>query len=203
MAHTTNAAFPPPTWLPSLPLMVIAFLGCLLFLPNLSQADNNVNTTEAPLDKKFGYLLIQLDVGGTAPSLQYSRYSDSRKRGKSQSLKLKTHDQEFLMVPLAKGNYRVEHIEAPMYDFPYKKDTKQETTWRFTVQEQKVNYFGKLTIHPEREQHYVEIQRSNNIGELLFSKREALTSLIGAYELVTATPFRDDFYPYYTEEAKQ
>lgn len=154
--------------------LTLLFSSLILGASHTNAANNrglellNAETTN-PIKKKggYGYLLLEVSVEGSAPSLEIrklssnpslnNKYATSRETYK---LDLKNKPPGFYYVPLKQGYYQVTHINAPFYNLPYKLDTK----WGFTIVKNHINYAGKVTISEDRTSNSVDAQIINRFA---------------------------------------
>ncbi|WP_045856294.1 hypothetical protein [Teredinibacter purpureus] len=183
--------------------LVASLLALLVYTCPVAFAQNSEAETPPlypPLEKHFGYLLIELDVGGIAPAIEYSRRSSS---SGAVTLKLKGIDKRFLLLTAKKGAYHVTQVHAPLYDLPYRMDTKGQPYWQFDIEAGKINYFGKLLIEAERATDDVIVKRLNHLGKTLEDIQTEYAGLIADYPIVSAAGYRDDFYQALMDSSKE
>lgn len=153
-----------------------------------------------PLNANQGYLLVDLDVGGVAPSIHVLRTSGS---GIETTIQLKDREKGFLLMPMKKGKYQITRVNAPYYDLPFWIDTKFEKDWAFTIEEKKINYIGKLIIGKNRGARSINVNLLNRIATDLDKIEKEYTDLIQLNPLVTNNRTRDDFFKHYYQQDAQ
>ncbi|SMF61124.1 hypothetical protein SAMN02745866_03963 [Alteromonadaceae bacterium Bs31] len=166
------------------------WLVLTLFLSQFSFAEESGLNV---LGESQGYLLIELDVGGVAPSMKYAMRRSSRSLGEERTLALNTIDQRFYLIKLRKGVYQVTQVLAPLYDLPYRLGAEQSSYWQFKIEPGKINYFGRLHIKPERLTDYVEIRRLNYIAASYDDIQDYIKTNSIPYPLSLAFAYQDDY----------
>lgn len=146
------------------------------------------------LPKKHGYLLIELDVGGIAPSLEYAKRGMYGLSSKRHIIPLKGIDTHFLLLTIPKGHYQVTAINAPLFDLPYEYNTSEYPHWAFKVEADAINYFGKLIIEKERSTDSVRVARQNHIAKTLTDINTQYAAILLRYSMINASGYRDDFF---------
>ncbi|WP_445364027.1 hypothetical protein ACJJIQ_06080 [Microbulbifer sp. ANSA003] len=152
-----------------------------------------------------GYVLVKLDVGGTAPSIEFAKmYANGnkyllsgqkyklRKKGRYK-VSLKDKSEGFYLMTVPAGLYQITQINAPYFNLPYKLDTAKQRTWRFHVEAKKTNYIGSLFIGKQRKSDTVEVYFKNRIATDLDGIQEAINSLTELYPLVSGAGVQDEF----------
>lgn len=184
-------------------ITVIALI--LSFSPAIA-TDNSTPTPDIePLPRNHGYMLLGLDIGGTAPSFEYALLRGSktdRKRKidrKRKTIELKGKDNGFLLIPIRKGPYQITKINAPLFDLPFRVDTKN-SKWQFTIEPNKINYIGHLNIAKKRKSRSVDVGLSNRIATDITKISAEFSELITQYPIITSLMLRDDFYEFYTNK---
>ncbi|MCO1335523.1 hypothetical protein MO867_14380 [Microbulbifer sp. OS29] len=158
------------------------------------------------LGRREGYILVNLDVGGTAPSIDFVRnykvgqaYLEgdeeirlSKNHRYSVSLKGKSKGLYLMAMPV--GLYQITQINAPYFNLPYQLDTGDKRVWRFCVDAQKVNYIGRLFINKQRKSDTIEVYLKNRMAADLGEIQDLLGVLIEQYPLVSGAGVQDVFY---------
>ncbi len=171
------------------------FFVCLVVFMGVQAAQAGKRKGHS-LARHHGYLLLSLDVGGVAPSIEYSRKNDPRK---IKPLKLKGKEKEFLLLPLRQGQYQITRVNAPYFDLPYSISTKDDPQWRFSIKRGKINYVGKLEIHKKRRQKTVYVALLNHIASDLEHISQQYSQLLTQYPMVNGYSVKDAFYEEYTK----
>lgn len=162
----------------------------------------------AELGKGQGYLLLHLNVGGVAPSMEFVKLTSKQelslrsekkrtKRFKSVKINLKDKEKGLYLLNLPQGLYQVTQINAPYFNLPYRMSTDNEPYWRFYVEPGKVNYFGQLTIAKERSTRHVNISRLNRIATDKSLIDQELAGLIKNAPLRVSVGVRDDYMEFF------
>lgn len=162
-----------------------------------------------PLVKTQGYLLLNLDVSGVAPSLEVSRIDNDEElfisagkkiktTGKSIIIKLKDKINGFYFVNIPAGLYQITQINAPYFDLPFKLDTKNAREWRFSIKQGHVNYAGKLFIDKNRSTSHVDISLFNRIATDKNIIEKSFHELLTMSPLRSGAGVRDDYLDYLT-----
>lgn len=160
-------------------------------------------TEDQPALDNKGLVLIELAVGGTAPSIEISKLAvkledaheelKSLSRAKSFKISLKDYEPGFYTYPLEPGVYQITQINAPYFDLPHKMDTQRDVKWRFKVEANKLNYIGKLSINRERSANYVDIKLLNRLAASLPDIKSTLSALPEKLALINGIAYQDRF----------
>lgn len=166
-----------------------------------------------PIKKSQGYLLLNLDVGGTAPSIDIlklatnKRTIDNRNKDigisairRAMTLNLQNKPDGFYVIPLPSGLYQITSIQAPYYNLPFRLDTEFNRIWRFYIEPGAVNYAGKLFIDSERGKSSIDVDLINRIATDEQLIKEQLGWLLSQHPLKSGAGLRDDFYEELTSE---
>ncbi len=153
-----------------------------------------------PLSYGSGYLLIGLDVGGTAPSFEYARTRRNGIDRAKATVELKGKDKGFLLLPIKRGTYQITKINAPYFDLPFWLGTAEDEDWKFTVEPNKINYLGHLKIGKKRRSRTVNVKLLNRIATDLGNITLEYKNILNQYPLSISNRFRDDFYALYTRK---
>ena len=149
------------------------------------------------LKKRYGYLLVYLDVEGVAPSIEYAKVSGSKSTSKNypraRALDLKNKEKGFLLLPLSKGSYQIVRVNVPFFNLPYVVDISTDPEWHFTIESGKINYIGRLVIEKERTDKNVNIKLLNRIAFDYEEINKTYANVISHYPLVVSKGYRDDF----------
>lgn len=189
--------------------LAVLFLGFLFSLVSVAVCSDeplrlNPPGSAPPLGSREGYLLLELEAGGTAPSLRFAliRSFDQgypqhdkplQARGPQQLLALKGYQKGYYVLALPAGLYQVTRVEAPYFDFPFRLGTDGDPLWRFRIEAQKTNYIGQLVIHGERTSKAVDIKLINRLAAGMQEIQQSLRSLPGQPPLVSGSGTRDGF----------
>jgi hypothetical protein len=157
-------------------------------------------------------MLIELDVGGTAPSMEIRKLvskHDDLHLHKGQKVVYKTErykvdlkgkENGFYILPLDEGIYQVTQVNAPYFNLPYKLSTNARRDWRFSIKEKHINYVGQLVIEKERGVSFVNVKLENRIAMDLHEITMQTAKLSEQLPLRLGTGVRDDFYKELTGE---
>lgn len=176
---------------------------------------NHLNAKEvilSPVDQapelrhSEGYVLIDLDARGTAPSIEFVRLgkvgSDypenmaSRKLS-SNTFNLKATEKGFYIGKLKSGVYQITQVNAPYFGLPYALSTSELKTWRFTIEKDRINYIGTLVIEGSRSKENIETHFLNSFAQQYESIISSTKYLQSEFPLTMGTSYRDDFYSEY------
>lgn len=157
------------------------------------------------LQRDEGYLLLNLDVNGPAPSIEFTKVRVShesylvsdlklKKLGNSMRLDLKNTDKGFYLISLPAGVYQITRVNAPYFDLPYQLDIDNSPAWRFKVESNSVNYLGKLHIAQQRSRKYVDVQLLNRMAADFESIGVQLSSVLSLLPLRSAFSIHDAFH---------
>ncbi len=159
----------------------------------------------SPLKSDQGYLLINLKVSSSSPSIEFYRLNVGdqtylranqkfKKNSKKFILDLKNKSAGYYFCKLSPGLYQITNVNVPYFDFPFKLNTDNARAWRFSIVEGKVNYIGKLEIDKERSSKNVNIKLLNRIATELDTISTVIEKLSPKVYLRSGTGVRDDFY---------
>ncbi|WHI52824.1 hypothetical protein P3339_08700 [Microbulbifer sp. MLAF003] len=158
------------------------------------------------LGSRQGYVLVKLDVDGTAPSIEFfklysngSTYLESGKKTRLRKnnryhISLKGKPSGYYLMAIPSGLYQITQINAPYFNLPYKLDTSSRRTWRFHVEAEKTNYIGSLFIGKQRKSDSIEVYLKNRIATDFNEIQASLGSLTELYPLVSGTGVQDVFF---------
>ncbi|MFK8017327.1 MAG: hypothetical protein AB8G17_18025 [Gammaproteobacteria bacterium] len=192
----------------TLPLIALVALSAWLMPTVLAQRVTAppLLTPDAvqPLERKNGYVLLQLDVSGVAPSMEIAQISQSASRmpaadasvprgAKRMQIDLTDRKKGLYLMQLAPGWYQITQVNAPYYNLPFQVDTGGEVRWRFVVQHAKTSYAGLLRINKERSRDSVNVTFLNRIATAHDDIRDQLGPVLAAAPLVMGRGLRDDF----------
>lgn len=204
--------------------LVLLFFLLLLFAVNSQAANSSAMVLVDPerasaLQKSMGYLLVSLDVSGTAPSLKLFKISSdpssigrsdyarllrsAKKTSKKITLNLKDKKQGFYVLPLPRGVYQITRVSAPYFDLPYLMATDNTRDWRFVIEEGRLNYIGNLYIAKERTSKNITAKLQNRLASELSEINRSLSSLIKVTPLAIGVGVRDDYYRDLLQNAEQ
>ncbi len=186
-------------------LQLLHRISILFSLSFFASYANSVLSTElkiTDLPPDHGYLLLGLDIGGTAPSIEYAQVKRSKIERKRVNVPLKGKEKGFLFLSLPKGTYQITRINAPFFNLPYWLDTKNMDNWKFTIDENRVNYVGQLNIGKTRRSRTVDVRLINRIATDIKSIIAEHKDLLNLHPLKYATAIRDDFFTQYSNKTK-
>lgn len=148
-----------------------------------------------PLQPKQGYLLINLDVNGVAPSLHIKKLKGRQPTRKKPvyTVQMKAAAGGFSWLTLDEGSYEFTRINVPYFDLPYQLDTSDNLLWRFNVEAGRVNYLGKLFIDGRRSVNTVNVQLLNRIAADLRPIQSGFSEILKDYPLRHAGDYPDEF----------
>ncbi|KGJ89477.1 hypothetical protein [Thalassotalea sp. ND16A] len=155
------------------------------------------------LAKNQGFLLIKLNVNHDAASINFAKIRKKRasyifdkktlKLGQKYLLNLKNADNEFYLIPLLAGGYQITRVNAPFYNLPYWRPTKELASWRFHITPGKINYAGEVSISAERGTDFINVNLLNRFATDQQQIQVLLTDLSAQFPLVGGSGYRDDF----------
>jgi hypothetical protein len=184
---------------------IVAFSAMAKKKPTVSRLSLQPLSALKSLTGNNGYLLIDLNVNGIAPSIEFfkikgekSHYLEKGHRPIKligpRRIDLKGIKQGLYGLELPEGLYQITTINAPFYDLPFQKSTDNQRDWRFSIEAGKFNYVGHLFIDKERRAKYVTIRLFNRIATDFNKLSEALNLLTVDFPLASGVGVRDDFY---------
>lgn len=152
-----------------------------------------------------GYLLIDLNLGGVAPSFIFAKVRSNKTNAKDVKLKssqlkdftsigLKNKSNGLYVIALKSGLYQISQVNVPFYDLPFRYETDNRREWRFRIESGKVNYIGQLLVEGERHVDKVTVRLLNRIATDKVRIERELSKIPFAYSLVSSPGVRDDFY---------
>ena len=158
-----------------------------------------------PIKKHEGLVLLELDVDGTASSIEFSRVrvKDQSYLKPNQNLQTApmTYTLNFMDKPagfyffkLPKGLYQVKRIKVPYFNLPFKLDTNNRRTWRFSVDSDQVNFIGRLEIEKERVERSVRVDLINRIATKQSEIEQLIAPILKEFPLRNGVGVRDDFF---------
>lgn len=187
-------------------LLLVVMLG---FSVNALAKNNEVikqlkQAQDVPvLTKKQGYLMLYVNVNGIAPSLQFSKVKTQKTNyllsdeeisyGRDYFLDLKDVKQGFYFVPMFAGVYQITRVNAPFYDLPYWLPTKNESKWRFAIEENHINFIGEINIAKERGKDSLNIHLLNRTATYHAEILEQIALMPQQFPLKAKPGYRDDF----------
>ena len=178
-----------------------------LWLPDV-QAKEYIKdlTTSAdllPLQKKQGYLVLYLDVNGSAPSIEFKKIKTTKKSylnsndkisfSNKYTITLKNKKKGVYLVPLLAGLYQITRVNAPYYNLPYWLPTENNKTWRFNIKKGQLNFIGELNIARERGTNFIDVNLYNRLATHKAEIDAALHQLYKDFPLSLSVGYRDDF----------
>lgn len=184
----------------------IGLIACLLAFNAFAKKGVKLNGTEVstveqltqPLPPGYGYLLLDLDVGGTSPSIALkSIVNNKTPRLSPQIINLKGRKKGFLLLLQKQGDYVIHKVNAPFFNLPYALSTDMSKRWRFHIEAGKVNYIGHLAIRTERTSRHIDINFFNRMATDLVRIKSAYTKLLQQYPLAASHGQGDAFYQYF------
>jgi hypothetical protein len=149
-----------------------------------------------PLGPREGYLLINLDVKADNATMLCMSVKNPAKK---YDIDLVSTNSHWLVKKVTSGEYQVLNIKVPYFNLPYLKATEKDEYWRFTIEENKINYFGMLKIEKERTENFVEIKRINHLFTDFNLIEHDFKEVLAEHVLVNASGIRDDFGSEYLE----
>ncbi|TQV87809.1 hypothetical protein [Aliikangiella coralliicola] len=156
------------------------------------------------LPNGYGYLLIDVDVAGIAPSFSYVKVKSSKKNPRKKKkvkyskngthvVTLKHSENGLYALPMPAGTYQITQINAPFFDLPYKLDTSTKNEWRFKIEAGKTNFAGHLSIKKERSTRYLDVNLINRFATEKERLENTLQQLLSLAPLAHGVGVRDDF----------
>ena len=156
------------------------------------------------LAKNHGFLLVKLNVNHDAASINFAKIkknrasyiinADSLKLGQKYFLNLKNTENEYYLLPLLAGGYQITRVNAPFYNLPYWRPTKELASWRFNIKAGKINYVGEINISAERGTDFMTVNLFNRFATEQKEINASLAGLVEQYPLTGGTGYRDDFF---------
>lgn len=177
-------------------LLVITFAPFLMAGAPLPVMTPTPLKKALPIDSAQGYLLLNLNIGGTAPSFKIQRLvkgklvANDKKSALMISLSGLTNG--FYVIPLLRGKYQITEINAPYFNLPYRLDVATKSSWRLSILEQSINYGGMLTINKNRNATDVDISLLNRSAHDYQEILDSIPAAIATYSVTSASFFRDD-----------
>lgn len=173
------------------------FFTFVLFAQSLGSAKtwaDAASAAEFPVaQKNAGYLVIKLDIGSN-----FARVKLSGNR-KDADIILKPNANGYLILSLPKGNYVIDELQVPYFDYPFRLDLTEDPRWQFRINPQTINYLGELYIGPLRGYDAVDYYLKNRtaVNRLDFCDRYHKQCQQLPFRF--AASYRDDFLDTATE----
>lgn len=155
------------------------------------------------LRSKQGYLLIDLDINQTKPSLKLKRltrntdyleqYNPQENTQRKHTLRIENNINGMHVVALAKGIYQITQLNVPYFNLPYRLDTDNKRQWRFRIEEGKINYIGKLSIAKERSTSNIDAKLINRLASDMQHINDTVSLFPEKLSLGSGMGYRDDF----------
>ncbi len=191
------------SWIPYLIanriLLILLIATCVLLAPVASFADTTITAhAPAPLKKRNGYLIVDLDLQRDTGAITIGRWRGSPSASKR---KLKTvaelgplrEGRHLYLLSLPEGEYAWSEINIPHYDLPHRVDLSQDERWSFSVRAQQLNYSGQLLVNEDRSSDTASVLLLNRIAYSLDDLRTTFPEAFAAYPLRSAGTYRDTF----------
>ena len=191
---------------------VLSAIFLAIFAANTSLAAKTLqlNTIEnaGKLKRGEGYFLVDLDVEGTAPSIDIVRLSIepynfnsalsknkrvSSSKSISRTIPLKALNKGFYIASLPQGTYQVVKVNTPYFTLPYEMSTAQKRFWRFSIEKNKTNYVGKLRIAKQRSTNTIDVKLLNRLATNVLTQLDGLQPILSFAPLNAGGGVRDDF----------
>lgn len=188
---------------------------CLIVLP--AKASNlELYAAGSPLpllQEDEGYALLNLEAGGTAPSIEFFavRSSESKYLKRDEKvfaqlfsgyeLNLKDKAPGLYLFVLPEGLYQISKVNAPYFNFPFVMRTDSRRTWRFHISRERINYIGHLFIDQERHTNSIDVSLFDRLASDLGDINRQLETLLNSYVLESGRGVRDDFYQWYANSS--
>ncbi len=166
-----------------------------------------------PLKEGEGYLMVHINVEGTAPFIEFSKLKTKHKsfiKKKKQSysedyrISLKNIPQGLYFIPMLSGTYQVTKVNTPFYNLPYWIPTENDVRWRFSIDANAVNFIGELFIAKERGTKEVNAELINRFATLHEEIQNAVNELPPSFTstIKINAGYRDDFLMELNDAAK-
>jgi len=155
-----------------------------------------------PLGRNDGFLLLNADIHGSAPSIELMKLGKLTDSGvlkeiepsRRKTLVIDLAGADGLRVAsLPSGIYQIVRVNVPYFNLPYRKTTDTSELWRFEIQHEKLNYIGNIVIEKERSKRFVRIQRINRLAKDLDKIQGQLQHVTAKFPLVSSTGAPDEF----------
>lgn len=162
----------------------------LLFgLLHINTQANEPFTVPTP-QKNKGLLLLDLDIKSSSAVMTVRRLEGA---ASLTEIKLAPNNGRWLITELPKGNYQIVEVKVPYFDLPFRKETDKNPNWRLRIQENSLNYAGRIYVAKERTEDYIPIEKNNRLITDLPDLQNDLAPVLSTYPLVNGTGLRDDF----------
>lgn len=159
-------------------------------------------STVPELIKNQGYLLVYINVEGTAPSIEFSKLKTNRtdfwvtksfSYSNNYRLDLKQVTPGLYFIPMLAGIYQITRINAPFYDLPYWLSTEKQAIWRFAVEKNKINFIGEIYIAKERGTNEVDVNLFNRFATYQKQIISEVEKLPTRFPLALKPGYQDEF----------
>ena len=154
------------------------------------------------LAKNQGYLLVYVNVDGSAPSINFSKVNTKktdflvtapRSFTRDFTLDLKNTIPGFYVVPMFAGVYQITRVNAPFYDLPYWLATENQAKWRFGIEENHINFIGEIYIAKERASNTIDVRLLNRFATYQDQILDELITMPVKLTLVIKPGYQDEF----------
>lgn len=154
------------------------------------------------LAKHEGYLLMYINVEGSAASIEFSKINTKRDTYVTSTptsfthnykIELKQITKGFYVIPLLTGVYQITRVNAPFYDLPYWLDTENKTKWRFAIEENHLNFIGEMYIAKERDTNNVDVHLLNRFATYQKQITNEFSKMISIYPLRLKPGYQDEY----------
>lgn len=150
--------------------------------------------TEFPAaTKSMGYLVIKLDIGSNFAKVKLSG------NRKDASIVLKPNANGYLILSLPKGNYAIDEMQVPYFDYPFRLNLTDDPRWQFRIDPQTINYLGELYINPLRAYDAVDYYLKNKTAVNRVDFCDHYQEQCRQFPFRFAANYRDDLLPTVTE----
>jgi hypothetical protein len=187
--------------------LLVVFIVCSIFLSDGAQGKNLIKTLSLPvsapvLEKGQGYLLVYINVNGSAPSIELSKVNTKKTDflvtepssfTRDYTLDLKNITPGFYVVPMLAGIYQITRVNAPFYDLPYWLATEKQAKWRFGIEENHVNFIGEIYIAKERGTNTIDVNLLNRFATYRKQILNELLTMPVKLPLVIKPGYQDEF----------
>lgn len=130
--------------------------------------------------------VLDIDVGGTAPSIEFSQVLDDVRLENRYLINLKSLEKGVYFGVLPPSTYQINLVKAPYYGMPFQLRVTNDNLWRFNIESNKTNYVGKLTIESSRQRRSVNVALINRLANYYYHHKQKHASLLAKFPLVSS-----------------
>lgn len=161
---------------------------------SVQEQEHPPKNTVKKLKHSHGYILVNIQAEGVAPSIHFHR--KGMRHGEK---KISPTRKGFHLISVPAGKYQISKISAPLFNLPHIVSLRSDPRWAFTVEKKKINYIGNIHIAKERKRGSIYFSRTNQIAAEMNNIKLKYFNELERYPLTQGFGSRDDFLTDYTK----